>query len=75
MGIAKIQGLNISATRMSGFTNFSDLVNLSSMRSAKSKNFETIRSCKKFKPQCGFCKEKLGLLNDDVFAKSQEVSK
>lgn len=52
MGIAKIQGLNISATRMSGFTNFSDLVNLSSMRSAKSKNFETIRSCKKFKPQC-----------------------
>lgn len=31
MGIAKIQGLNISATRMSGFTNFSDLVNLSSM--------------------------------------------
>lgn len=75
MGIAKIQGLNISATRMSGFTNFFDLVNLSSMRNDKLKNFETIRSCKKFKPECDFCKEKLGLLNDNVFSKSSVKNK
>ena len=38
-------------------------------------NFETIHSCKKFKPECDFCKEKLGLLNDDVFTKSSVKNK
>lgn len=35
---------------------------------------ETIRSCKPFKPECEFCKEKIGLLNDDIFIKESKVS-
>ncbi len=75
MSIAKIQGLKISATHMSGFTNPSDILGLSFVHNLKSKNVETIRSCKPFKPECEFCKEKIGLLKDDVFTKSSKESK
>lgn len=33
---------------------------------------ETLRSCKPFKPECEFCKEKIGLLNNDVFTKESK---
>lgn len=74
-GIGKINGANFKIGSMSGFSNIIDFGNPASIARAKKMKIETIRSCKPFKPECEFCKEKLGLLNDDVFTKSSKISK
>lgn len=42
------------------------------IKKVKEANIETFYGYKPLKPLCEFCKEKIGLLNDDVFVKQAE---
>lgn len=71
--LGEIRGFDILAAKYSGFSSIISLTN--PKFDAKMPIKETIRSCKPFKPECEFCKEKIGLLNDDVFVKSDKNMK
>ncbi len=74
MGIGSIKGLKTNFSKLSGFTDVfyhGDSVKIARAKQVKK---DTEWFCKPFKPECEFCKEKIGLLNDDVFIKSSKNS-
>lgn len=73
-GLGKINGFKFSGASLSGFSETFDRVVFSAEK-IKAMKTDTIRSCKPFRPECEFCKEKLNLLNDDVFTKTSKDSK
>ena len=72
MGIGKISGYKSGFARLSGFSDVMDFGNPAVIAKLKQAKKDTIYSCKPIKVECEFCKEKLGLLNDDVFVKRAE---
>ena len=68
--LGEIKGFEFAAGKSTGFSNIINFVNPNIVTKIPKK--ETIRSCKPFKPECEFCKEKIGLLNDDVFIKTDK---
>lgn len=71
--LGEIRGFDILAAKSSGFSNTINFANPKFVENIPRR--ETILSCKPFKPECEFCKEKIGLLNDDVFIKSDNSQK
>ncbi len=70
--LGKIGGIRIHIARQSGFDSIIDLENPALMSKIKKISCETIYSCKPLKVECEFCKEKIGLLEHDVFTKSSK---
>ena len=68
--IGQIKGFKTSMAKVKGFAQVIDFGNPEYISKIPKK--ETTRSCKPLVAECEFCKEKLGLLNDDVFVKSDK---
>lgn len=75
MGIGQISGCQSTIARLSGFSDVMDFGNPAVIAKIKQARKDTVYSCKPIKVKCEFCKEKLGLLNDDVFTKSSVKNK
>lgn len=68
-----VSGLNLKGTGISATTH---VINTTCRCADVVKQIEKIRTTNFYKPlkvECEFCKEKIGLLNDDVFQK--QISK
>ena len=65
----KIPYTKITPTKLSGFFTNIDFGNPARIAAIKKQIPETIYSCKPLKVDCEFCKEKIGLLDNDVFVK------
>lgn len=68
-----VRGFKTNMSKLTGFETVSQFPSKELL--SKVKQFETIRSCKEIKPQYEFCKEKIGLLNGDIFTKTLEQVK
>lgn len=69
MGIGSIRGIKTGITKLQGFKDvvyYGDPVQIARANQIKK---DTVYSCKPLKVDCEFCKEKIGLLNNDVFTK------
>lgn len=65
----------IFGTRLTGFVQNIDFGNPALIAKIKKAYPETVRSCKPLKVDCEFCKEKIGLLNSDIFTKQNKQAK
>lgn len=72
MSIGNIRGLKSGITKLDGFSNvvyYGDSAKLAKLKQLKT---STDYFCKPLKVECEFCKEKIGLLKNDVFEKSSK---
>ncbi len=72
MSIGSIRGLKSGITKLDGFSNVVYHTDSKKLAQAKQLKSETVYSCKPLKVECEFCKEKIGLLKNDVFEKSSK---
>ena len=75
LGLGKINGFGVHSSSVLGLSEVFSKPTSKQVAQANKINPETISFYKPLKVECEFCKEKIGLLNDDVFTKSQKVSK
>lgn len=66
---------NAGFNKLTGFVQNVDFGNPALIARLKKAHPETLRSCKPMKVDCEFCKEKLGLLNSDIFVKENKAAK
>lgn len=72
MGIGQIKGLKSNVFKLGGFRDILYHGDPAKIARAKKYKTDTEYSCKPLKVECEFCKEKIGLLNNDVFTKSSK---
>ncbi len=65
----------VIGSRLTGFAQNIDFGNPALIAKLKKTHPETLRSCKPLKVDCEFCKEKIGLLNSDIFVKENKAAK
>lgn len=74
-GFGKINGFSSAGFLISGAQQVFEKPSAKLVKNVNKSVSETPFFAKPFKPQCEFCKEKIGLLNDDVFVKESKVHK
>ncbi len=72
MGIGSVKGIKSNISKLSGFKDVLYHGDPAKIARAKQYKKDTVYSCKPLKVECEFCKEKIGLLNNDVFTKSSK---
>lgn len=65
----KITDTKYPISKLLGYFTNIDFGNPVRIAAIKKKSPETVYSCKPLKVDCEFCKEKIGLLNNDIFVK------
>ncbi len=72
MSIGSIKGFESNITKLSGFADVVYRQNSKAFANASKVKPVTVYSCKPLNVECDFCKEKIGLLKNDVFERSSK---